>query len=320
MPFPDVNPLTDRIQDTGADERIPADISHIAVWEETTPVVEDQNVLSTVDEVFEITSWDDRYALDVPVVLLPAYCVLNNVDHWTGYNAVVRPDNGSTYYIGRRYTPVQNKDIRIFLEEFVDTFDLNFVKGSYDHGTTCWEFIKPDVSIPLSVNGKDLSTSFRVVVTNSYDGSTSLWLRVGGLIHYCQNRFGLPKKKKNGGIGIEYKVRHTEKSSRIFDEVSNRIPKMIDIYTNTLEGKRWGVMPETVIHGKLEELFPRTSTGTVNTTMVALELARSRENWGSDDFNWFMALTNATTYPQNYGLTSTAVDKIVKFTDETFLV
>jgi hypothetical protein len=305
--------------DTDTDDRYPVEltssITHLATVE-----TEDVAVIEEDKESFVIKTWEDRMLLDKPVSLLPAYVVFDQQDSFTGYNAVVNDRNAKTYYVGRNYTPVQNRSVREFLEGIVDTYGLDFRTGGYDHGVTWWEFIKPDSSVTMSVNGRDFSTAFRIRVDNSYTGSSSLRLTAGGIIHYCQNAFGLPTKRVKGGMGVEYKVRHTTNAGRMLTEVNEHLPIMVNTYTETLSKKKWNVKPGAVIYNELLELFPDNRVGVRNPAMVGLDLAHSKENWGSDDYNWFMALTNATTYPEKYGLKDTAIEKIRRYHDEAFFV
>lgn len=310
----------DPITSSDGDDRFPSDLSSVsgASWEDIGES-ESSTDLESTSEHIHITDWSDRYKIDRPVDLLPTYVVQNGLDTYTGYNAVVSRDNGITYYIGKRYKPVQNKDINTFLEKLSDDLELTFGGATYEEGRTTWKFLLPKVGASFKINGRELSTTFALTVSNSYTGGSSLSVRAGGIIHYCQNAFGLPTKRKAGGIGVEYRARHSESVMALLDEASENIPKMTELYLKAHENTKWNVKPEAIILNELIDLFPSNKDGILNPAVVGLKLARAKENWGTDDFNWYMALTNATTYPERYGLTPTAVEKVRHYHDESFL-
>lgn len=235
----------------------------------------------------------------------------------TGYQAIVDNETLDTYYVGRNYSILQNKDINSLVRHMIREFDMDLHSAFFDRGRSTWELVKPDCSVPFRVGEKDMNTEFRMRIQNSYTGGQSFQAEMGGLVTYCQNLFGMPTSYAKNGVGYMVRQKHTASIEKVTEKMMEQIPVFMETYKTHVEGKVWNSRPEGKITEDLKKLFPDTKLGQ-HRVMTAAMLARSDEKWGAADFNWFMALTNMTSFPEKYGLAESHIEKLEKY-HATFL-
>lgn len=266
------------------------------------------------------TDWPTaRQMMAVDVVKIPIYIKPPQYDDvvWAhGFHAVAHNDH--VFSVGREYQPVQNSSIIEQLDTIQEKLGLQFIDGMYDgRGVFQWRFRKPDHVVRIQPQGTDrvFETEFQVTVKNSYDMSTSLEFRIGGFIRYCQNIFGLPTKFVKGGIGVLQSHKHSKSAPRLVSTIVENSDLLMASF-DTLQKKTWGTLPLPLIHERIEKAFP-TNPKTQRKHMVAALIDSKVENekFMGGDFDYFMAITNMTTFPDKYGLLVSHHEKLEKLAE-----
>jgi len=260
-----------------------------------------------------IEHYDDLDVMDVPVITVPA--MANDV--YTGYNAVMNPLDNTTYYMGKEYKPLPNKDIIEMVRGLVIADGFEFHRGVIDERGRyefCLEAPVPAIGVDLG-NGKKHEARCLLNILNSYDGSASLRAGIGGKISYCQNIFGLPTKFLGGEIRHETRRKHLGNVEATLTDLKNAIPRILNEWESSpIATKVWSGDPAAFakVQREVIKAFGAEHKVTASFNMRA-RMIEERE-WNVPEFSAFMAITNMTTFPESYALKTSHVEKLKEIT------
>lgn len=180
----------------------------------------------------------------------------------SGTKALLRADNQEVLYVGSQYSPVLNSEILDSLEVLEESGWQAHEVRAFNSRVFSFAYVHPDIRFTVS----GLSTTAKIVVFNSYDGSHALKVFIGGIIGVCSNGLVI-------GKGIEYKRKHTGNILDFREILIETTQKRIHQVTKEAESKVW----ETEDVDKLEKIwktltkpYPNSTNGQPNKIVYAL--------------------------------------------------
>lgn len=219
------------------------------------------------------------------------------------YKAIVRisqPSNKPIQIgmVGHNYKVLRMKDLCTQIEkqltESLEHKELDRVKVvdqiSYNGAMLFRQYIFRNLKVDISDRSDSM---FRVIVVNSYDGSTCFKMYCGSINSYCSNG-------QISGIYDMYIKRHT--SGLAIPNLVDRIRSSIDVFFNQAETfKKW--VGKTITDEEAREVFeaiPNVSERRINQLMVHFDMEKK------DHGSTVWALYNAATFyaSHNEGLFS----------------
>lgn len=235
------------------------------------------------------------------------------------------PDTLESFYISKTdsYRPYPNTDlIEKVIYPMIEDHGFKFITGIYNNGTTLFRLKVPNTQASLQVtkpNGDKIlfPTDMVATIRNSYNGSVALSLQAGGMISICQNLFGLPTRQMKGGLQVSVTRKHVGDVSGFVGEAMDVLPILSSSYKTITEGKNWEVHSGEQVWQDLCTTFKCTEDNPRPFLSLAKYKAET-EKHGTEDFDWFMALTNVTTFAEKYHLRGSNLSKLEDFTSSYF--
>ncbi len=261
-----------------------------------------------------------------PVSMVPVYWNKNGIndvmpEEWkdAGRQAVLDVLRDEILYVGKDYSIVKNQEIADALEPaFANGFELVRIRN-YNNSKFQIELenkaIQGTIVLP---NGKELITTGRIRINNSYDGSLSFGLQMGCWIQVCGNG-------AIAGDVMSMKRRHSGDNEL---DVQGKIKSGLALLTsdalsvNMNKLSKYWVTPD----GKLEEMArglvrnipdPKSGVHPIKSQLMNRYTIENNE-YGNPAFALFMAVTNMTTYPSQYGITPSYLGQLERNTLEVF--
>ena len=230
----------------------------------------------------------------------------------TDYKVLLNEKTNEPLYLGKSYSPIHNRDIMSAVGDFKQ-LQLSRIRNYYGKRFE-FTFIMPDTKFQLGPE----ETLFSLNIMNSYDGSSSLHV-VGGLyVLVCSNG------AKVGRLTYQFKRRHTSEIGR--NELSGFVADSIEYIserTEKLSLKSWSD-DKVIVREQFQQLikvFPTRKDNALHSTIAALDSEYQKmETKYSDqkEFALFMAVTNMTTRPNQYGLSPTYTKQLDNLVGEVF--
>jgi len=217
----------------------------------------------------------------------------------TEYKVLLNEKTNGVLYTGKIYSPVHNS---VIVDALSDFKELKLAKVRNYYGKRFeFTYTMPDTMFQLGPEETMLSLN----IMNSYDGTSSLHV-VGGLyVLVCSNR------AKVGRLTYQFKRKHTSVIGR--NEIAGFIQDSILYVKDKIQNvadKDWS-NDEFLIKKQFLELtkvFPPRKDNQLHpcvATINAEYIQLAAKYYDQREFALFMAATNITTRPQQYGLGST---------------
>lgn len=230
----------------------------------------------------------------------------------TEYKVLLNEKNNQPLYIGKSYSPIHNRDIVSAVGDFRN-LQLAKIRNYYGKRFE-FSFIMPDTRFQLGPE----ETMFSLNIMNSYDGSSSLHV-VGGLyVLVCSNG------AKVGRLTYQFKRKHTSEIGR--NELCGFIADSIEYITertDRLALKSWSD-DRVIVREQFRELikvFPARKDNQIHSAISALdaEYQKMEARYSEQkEFALFMAVTNMTTRPNQYGLSPTYTKQLDNLIGQVF--
>lgn len=268
---------------------------------------------STVNNGFESNVLD---SLLFPVASVPSFWnrptvggVLTDDYKETGWNAVVDLRSDTVLYLGKDYTLIKNQEIIDALQPAFDSgYQLVRVRN---FGNTRFQIDLENKSVTseITVGAETFPVHGRVRINNSYDGSLAFSLQMGYWVQMCGN----------GAIAgdiLAYKRKHNKNN-----ECLEHIEQGLKALTNDTLGKSitklnklWDIKDAKVIQGmfsKIVDGIPDPKDGMHPVKVQLLNrIGTEFATYNNDVFALYMAVTNMTTYPAQYGLAASYLQRL----------
>tara|TARA_B100000674_G_C37973442_1_gene978090 strand:- start:4429 stop:5391 length:963 start_codon:yes stop_codon:yes gene_type:complete len=143
--------------------------------------------------------------------------------------AVVRDiDNSCLGVVGKKYTPIQNRDAFTFMDNIVDSGEAKYeTAGSLYNGKHIWILMNiNNVEGIKQVDGDNIVPY--LLLTNSHDGSSALKVITTPVRVVCSNTLRLAL----GNVRQGFSVRHTSGISNKVDYARNALGFVVEYYSN----------------------------------------------------------------------------------------
>ena len=268
---------------------------------------------STVNNGFESSGLE---SLLFPVASVPLFWRNTGVDGLVpdelieaGYTGVLDVNRNTILYAGRDYSIVKNEEIVKALQPaFEAGYRLVRVRN-FNNTRFQIDLENKSVSSMIKVGDRELPVTGRVRINNSYDGSLAFSLQMGYWVEICGN----------GAIAgdiLAYKRKHNKNN-----ECVEHIEQGLAALTNETLGKSitklnklWLITDEATVKGMFRRIVegipdPKDGTHPVKVQLLS-RLSQEYATYQNDVFALYMAVTNMTTYPAQYGLAASYLQRL----------
>lgn len=241
---------------------------------------------------------------------------LDEVYKETKWNAVLDEDGYQHNVVTDRYELVPNKMIKNAIDDM--GMEIFKIKQTHPSRFQFWSRL-PDHKFTIGNEEAELM----MVIQNSYDGSSAFKVNAGLMVLVCQN--GLTRTKLSTD-NLVAKHTHSLTEGYIINrlEVSlERSQMFVNMYENTQFNNN--IVDTKAKFNKLFKYFPNVEDKDgkpkmhqiIRTVDSRYDIESANKDY-STDFSLFMALTNITTYPNNYGISGNQMQLLEKATEEIF--
>jgi hypothetical protein len=240
----------------------------------------------------------------------PLYMVNNSgIQERVNHEALVKADDGDILYIGKQYTPIENKTI----VDAISKLPMDIVKIN-NYNNRVFEY-----NLVGNQNFKfgEEPAKFMMRIVNSYDGSKALRVDAGVYVLVCSN--GAVSKKHGFNFGRKHTVGLGENEIAGFIEDStNKMDGIINLFQN----KTWHNNQEQGMQqfNELVKIFPESKTGEVHPMIEGINSRAERYSEKYDiEFSLFMAATDFSTHKERFGLSSSYARKLDSQISDVFM-
>ena len=161
------------------------------------------------------------------------------IDTIDSHIALVREDNNTPLsVVGRNYNPVNHPDAFKTAENVIMLSDLDIegitrdVGCSHNGARAYATYTLPNHRVNLGRNGDDVALT--ISARNSFDGSWSFVVEVGGYRFICTNmqvfanNFAIHKSKHTRGLNLQYVADKLSESVKFYDQETELWKEMVD--------------------------------------------------------------------------------------------
>ncbi|MFH1052135.1 MAG: DUF932 domain-containing protein, partial [bacterium] len=226
----------------------------------------------------------------------------------TDYKVLLNERNNKVLYMGKIYSPIHNQDI---IEAVGMREELKLVNVRNYYGKR-FEFTYTIPHTKFQLGPEE--TMFSLNIVNSYDGTSSLHV-IGGLyVLICSNGAQI------GRMTYQFKRKHTVAIGR--NEIAGFVQDSLEYLhtrTDNVSQKQWSD-DKSLVKDKfnaLAKVFPERKDQQLHPSVMSLNaeyMKMERKYTYLKEFALFMAATNMTTRPEQYGLCPSytkALDNII---------
>lgn len=268
---------------------------------------------STINNGFESGVLD---SLLFPVAEVPLFWRNTGVDGLVpdelveaGYTGVLDVNRNTILYAGKDYSIIRNEEIVKALQPAFDSgYKLVRVRN-FNNTKFQIDLENKSVSALINVGGTELPVTGRVRINNSYDGSLAFSLQMGYWVQICGN----------GAIAgdiLAYKRKHNKNN-----ECVEHIEQGLKALTNETLGKSinklnklWDIKDRAAIEGMFKRVVdgipdPKDGMHPVKAQLLS-RISTEFATYQNDVFALYMAVTNMTTYPSQYNLAPSYLQKL----------
>lgn len=276
---------------------------------------------STTSNGYESTALD---SLLFPVSSVPLYWNNNGINtvvpeeyKEAGYTGVLDVNRNVILYAGKDYSIIRNSEIIEALEPaFAQGYRLVRVRN-FNNTKFQIDLENKDVTGAITVGDRTFDVTGRIRICNSYDGSLAFGMQMGFWIQVCSNGaiagdMLAYKKKHSTGNGC---VEHIESGIRLLtnDALSKSTSKL---------NKMWTITDPAQIQGMFKQLVdgipdPKDGMHPVKVSLLN-RITIENNTYQNDVFAMYMAVTNMTTFPSQYGLAPSYLQRLETNTAKVF--
>jgi len=235
----------------------------------------------------------------------------------SGFCGILNVSTNETLYAGKEYKIIDNNVIAAAIKTLETRgWALASIRSIGDRKFYI-DIRNPQMRASISVGDREFAVDARVRITNSYDGSLAFGIQGGFWIQVCGNGATagdiISVKKKHQGEDVQANI-----IDSILSMTSERFLKAVSKVSAMFAEE---MTPDTVakLVEKLTQDIPDNKDGIHPVKLAVIERCKKEyAEYDNAPFAVFMAVTNITTYPQNYSVPTSYLLALERRTLEVF--
>jgi len=219
----------------------------------------------------------------------------------SGYSGILNVSTNEILYAGKEYKIVDNNVIAKAIRSIeVAGWVVASVRNLGDRKFYI-DIRNPNMRAEMHVGERTFTVDARVRIINSYDGSLAFGIQGGFWIQVCGNGATvgdiIAVKKKHQGDDIESSIVDSI-MSMTSERFLKAVSKVSDMFAKEMTPEEVGELVK-----RLTQDIPDTKDGIHPVKLAVIERCKKEHaEYNNGPFAVFMAVTNITTYPQNYSV------------------